>query len=69
MHARQPAAETFKNELLLDADILVNNEKKKIYIYKEDENRISEVVDQFAHECELDSCSRDMLYERLIDAV
>lgn len=35
---------TYEKELLLDADIMVNNAKKKIYIYKGQENKVNEIV-------------------------
>ena len=54
---------------MLDADIVVNNMKRKIFIYKDDLAHLGEVVDTFARECNLDSKSKEMLMQRLRDAL
>ena len=48
---------------------MVNNVKRKIYIYKGQEDKVDEIVDKFAIECDLDEYSKNMLYQRLVEAV
>jgi len=43
----------------LDVDVSVNGVSRKIFIYREDEKRLPEVVSEFAHKYSLDQVSYD----------